>query len=173
MGEEWRFLNVKIRAPEQKARRPLHPTLICIDVMEHRLDVVAVFESALFFATGEALAELITPPTLEHEAIPDLDLFLCGALAFLKAPFEHFVIRTTRKCAVFHIGIIHGEKSCDPFIEALAKIRMKVWMQFPGSHKTDFIHHASEVDDSTDLFLGRARVFHTCNSDSAHRGMKG
>ena len=138
----------------------IYTPLVGVYVVEHGLNVIAVFEAAFFLAAGEAVAEIVAPATLGHVAVPDLDLLVGRLGSFLKTPLEHLVIGTALEHPVFQTRVIQTEKIHCALIEARAEILLKVGMQVTGCHEADFIQHAAEVEDSTDGVFGRAWVFH-------------
>ncbi len=122
--------------------------------MEHRQDVVAALEAALFFPSHESLRQLVIPTPLQHEAIPYLDLLFRGPSAVLETPREDFVVGA----ALAHAGaegfVWHADQRVRPLVEALAEIGVELGMQLSGIHQPDFVDHPAEVDDSTDGVFG-------------------
>jgi len=140
-----------------------------VEEVEEGLDVVTVGDAVFLFAVGETFARVIAPAALAQVVVPDVD-FLVGRFAAVgETPFEDVDVFA----AEFHAGdevlVFHAEEAATATVKARAEIFVVIGGQFALCVETDFVEHATEVDDAADRVVGTAKTgdFH---GESVARG---
>src|ERR1041384_5367208 len=63
-----------------------------VDLVEHRLDVGAMFEASFLLALRETSARFVAPTALAHETVPDFDLFVGWLPVLLETPLQNVLV---------------------------------------------------------------------------------
>jgi len=128
-----------------------------VDVVEHGDGfLVAAFEAGFLKAKGDALAGFVAPAAFDHEAGPDFDFLLGGALTVGVAPFEDFLIGLSGEDELLHVLVFDVKKIEATSIEAVAEVGKIGFRQFTGGVNADFIEHPGKVDETFDGIVGGA-----------------
>ena len=151
---------IRLELRYRRSALPDSSPLVGIDIVEHRLDLVAVLEPALFLAADQDLVRLIAPSALAHKSIPDLNLLGGRLRTTLHSPSpDPFIIET-----FLHFGrqilVRNTEKLTAAVIETLPKIGNTVLCQLTGGMETDLLYHAGKVNKPMDRDVGAEWSFH-------------
>ena len=131
----------------------LQAPFVGVDVFKHGLNLITTLKPAFLFAACQSFRQLVPPASLDHESIPNLDLFLRGTLPLGEAPFEDFIIPSPLAHPVAKVSIVDTKKHNHPLIKPLAQVRMKIRMQLATGNQPNFVDHSSEINNSTNLVL--------------------
>src|SRR6188474_343589 len=94
----------------------LPPAFVHVDVMRHRLNVVAISETALCFAFGKDGADAIVPAQFAGEGIPDKFVSVIERATVFLAPLEDIFVTAAREDARFQVVVIHMKESKAPAV---------------------------------------------------------
>ena len=75
--------------------RSRRAAFICVDEGKHGIDFRTAGHTGLFLSPLERLGNFIVPPSFPHELVPDVNLGLGRPAAFVEAPPQNLLVRST------------------------------------------------------------------------------
>src|SRR4051794_2831550 len=90
---------------------------------------------------------LISPAALEHEFVPNKDLFVGWVCGRSVTPGQDVVVGAACQNALTKGGIFDAEKAATATIEGRAEIGMKVRAETACGVEPNLIKHTREIDD--------------------------
>src|ERR1041384_4684722 len=123
-------------------------TFVGVDVVEHRLDVGAMFEASFLLALRETSARFVARAALAHETVPDFDLFVGWFASLLETPLQNILVATAQFHSDNKILVLHMEKITAAAIEAGAEVLVVLGRQLAVGVKANLVEHPPEVNDA-------------------------
>ena len=140
--------------PNRLFRIDFDPSFVEVDEFEHRFDSAgrkANFSQPFM----EALSAGISPASLGHERVPDLDFFVRRFAAGSEGPLQEFFVCAALQGFRFKCVVIDAEKTAAAGIETALHGRaaggLPAVRQFAGSGEADLIEHTAEINEAVDL----------------------
>src|SRR5437867_4236775 len=131
--------------------------LVGVDVVEHRLDVGAMFEAAFFLALREPFGDRVAPAAFAHEPVPNLNLLVARLAAVLKTPGQHIFVGAAEFHARDDVFVLDLQQRAAPAVEADAEVFLILRRQLAGGVQANFVEHPAEMHDAADLVVATAK----------------
>jgi hypothetical protein len=140
------------------------PAFFKIDHVGNAGDIRSVGNACLLFRFLEPRRREVAPAELRSETVPDNQVALIQAAAFLKTPLQNLFIGAALEDALAEIGVIHSQKIAASAVGSLdlAKIAMVILMQVATRVQPDLVQHPGKIFHSADRFTRAfGKGFHT------------